>query len=68
MKADNVLTKELRNKLKTLVANELDTLPTQLDKMDEKERIEVLIKLLPYVFPKVQSVNHSVGEPVTWDL
>jgi hypothetical protein len=67
MKADNVLTKELRNKLKTLVANELDTLPTHLDKMDEKERIEVLIKLLPYVLPKVQNVNCSFGEPFTFD-
>jgi len=29
-------------------------------------RLELLVKLMPFVFPKVQSVLHSLDEPISW--
>jgi hypothetical protein len=36
-----------------------------LNQIDAKERIELLIKLLPYTIPKVQTVSHKEGEPLS---
>ena len=48
----NRLTKELRAVLKDLIHEELETLQERMDHLDPKERLEVLVKLLPYVLPK----------------
>ena len=47
----NRLTKELRTLLKDIVFEELESIEDKLDRLDDKERIEVVIKLMPYVFP-----------------
>lgn len=59
----NKMTKELRKILKLFVSNELKKLPKRMIFLKKKERIELLIKLLPYVLPKVESVSHTSGEP-----
>ncbi len=48
----NKLTKELRELVSDLVSNELENLPDRLSNMNDKDRVEVLMKLLPYVVPK----------------
>ena len=48
----NRLTKELRAVLKDLIHEELETLQERMDHLDPKERLEVLVKLLPYILPK----------------
>lgn len=53
----NKVTKELRDKLKAILANELENLPAELANIPAKERIELLIKLLPYAMPKVQPLT-----------
>lgn len=63
----NRITKELRDVLKSVVAGELDRLPDYLSKLDEGKRLDVLLKLLPYVLPKVDAVSVSYGEPFTFD-
>lgn len=55
-------TKDLREKLKSTMLNELDKLPELLEGMKEKERLDVIIKMMPFVFPKVQNVSASHGE------
>jgi len=62
----NKLTKELRSLLKDVLYDEIDRLPERLDELDAKERLELVIKLMPFVFPKVQSVLQSLDEPISW--
>ena len=64
----NKLTKELRSALKDVLYEEIEQLPHRLDELDTKDRLELLVKLMPYVFPKVQSVSQSLDEAVNfWD-
>jgi hypothetical protein len=64
----NKLTKDLRNILKDIIYNELELLNEKLEKLDSKERIELVIKLLPYTLPKVQNISHTTNEPIEWDF
>ena len=49
----NKTTSELRKVLKYMVDDELQNLQDNINELEPKERIELLIKLLPYVMPKV---------------
>ena len=63
----NKLTKELRSVLKEVIYNELENIEERLDQLEPKQRIELMIKLMPYVFPKVESVSHTTNEPIDFD-
>ncbi len=65
----NKLTKELRTTLKGIIAGELDALPQTFEQLPAKERLELLIKLLPYCLPKVDSIggNYDAESLVVWD-
>ena len=63
----NKTTSELRRVLKHMVDNELQNLQDNINGLEPKERIELLIKLLPYVMPKVQTVSAREGEPIGLD-
>lgn len=58
-----ILTTDLRKTLKETLANELNKLPDYLKDLQTKEKLDYLIKLMPFVFPKVDSVTHETGEP-----
>lgn len=60
----NKLTKELRAVLKDLLHQEFEELPNHFEGLEPKERIELLIKLLPYALPKVKEVHYKEGEPI----
>ena len=60
----NKITNELRGTLKHIVDDELQILKNNIKELLPKERLELLIKLLPYVLPKVQTVNAKDGEPI----
>ena len=47
--------------------NELQNLQDNINELEPKERIELLIKLLTYVMPKVQTVSARDGEPIGLD-
>ena len=66
MGTPNKLTKELRSVLKDVLYQELEQIQTHLDNLKPKERAELLIKLMPYVLPKVTSVSHTTNEPLDW--
>ena len=62
----NRMTKELRSVLKDVLFEEIEALKIRLDTLKPKERVELLIKLMPYVLPKVTSVSHTTNEPLDW--
>ena len=62
----NRMTKELRSVLKDVLYQELKQIQTHLDTLKPKERVELLIKLMPFVLPKVTSISHTTNEPLDW--
>ena len=60
----NRLTKEVRAVLKEVVFDEMSQIHLHFEKLDSKSRIELLIKLMPYVCPKINNANYSLNEPV----
>ena len=63
----NRLTKELRSILKDILYQELEDVQERFKLLEPKERIELLIKLMPYIIPKVTSISHTTNEPLDWD-
>ncbi|HOY32614.1 MAG TPA: hypothetical protein PKW80_12120 [Bacteroidales bacterium] len=67
----NLLTKELRSILKSIISKELELLPETLEKLEPEKRTEIVLKLLPFVLPKVEPVIMEKGEPLdlsaTWN-
>ena len=62
----NRMTKEMRSVLKDILYQELEQIQERLDALKPRERVELLIKLMPYVLPKVTSVSHTTNEPLDW--
>lgn len=58
-----MITKDLREKLKDLLANEIAKLPEHLKQLEPKERIEITIKLMSFILPKIDRIEMSEGEP-----
>ena len=63
----NKMTKELRSTLKDVLFREIEEIEDRLDLLDLKDRLELLIKLMPYALPKVTSISHKINEPLDWD-
>jgi hypothetical protein len=55
----NKITSELRKTLKGIVASELESLPGTLGELPPRERLDLLIKLLPFCMPKVNQISGS---------
>jgi hypothetical protein len=62
----NKVTSELRKTLKGVIANELEQLPGTLEGLPARERLELVIKLLPFCLPKVDKVSGSYDSG--WDV
>lgn len=52
----NKTTAETKELLQKIVSNELDNIEGMLNKLEPKERIDAVIKLLPYIVPKQQEI------------
>ena len=63
---EQTLTTELRDTLKTIMQKEIEKLPETLEQLEPKERLNVICKLMPFVFPKVNTVSATEGEPFQW--
>jgi hypothetical protein len=59
----NRLTKEMRTILKNILFTELENIEELMDTLDSKQRIEFVIKLLPFILPKVDKIGHTYNEP-----
>ena len=66
-KKEKVLTMDLRETLKSIMQKEIEKLPEPIEALDPKDRLNVICKLMPYVFPKVEAVNSNEGEPFTFN-
>jgi len=64
---EQILTMGLRETLKIIMKNEIEKLPETLEALDPKERLNVVCKLMPYVFPKVETVHSKEGEPLQFE-
>lgn len=64
----NKLTKDLRNILKNIIYKELELLNEKIDDLEYKDRVELVIKLLPYTLPKIQNISHTTNEPLDWEF
>ncbi len=64
----NKITSELRSSLKDIVYNELENLPNILNKMNDETRLSYVIKLLPFVMPKVENIKMDRNEPTNYNF
>ena len=66
MKEENkieVTTSEMRQNLKSIVQSEIENLPELLSKIENPEkRLNFVLKLLPFIFPKIKNIYQSEGE------
>lgn len=67
MAIEQKTTKEIRTVLKDVINKELLNIETLFEGLPPKERLEIIVKLIPYVLPKIDNVNHSFGEPTSWE-
>lgn len=58
----NKTTSESKAIVQKVISNELDSLPELLAKLSAKDRVNALIKLLPFVLPKQAEI--SIDTPV----
>lgn len=56
----NKVTKELRQVVKDLIDNEMETIEERLDTLPNKDRLELIVKLMAFVMPKYQEVNQKI--------
>ncbi|MBN9292813.1 MAG: hypothetical protein J0G96_02400 [Flavobacteriia bacterium] len=59
-----ILTSDLRTDLKMIMQAEIEKIPELLEQLEPKDRINVTMKMMPYLFPRVESVTLREGEPV----
>ena len=67
-KQEEILTTDLRKSLKAMFKKELEALPETLSQLEPEKRLNMLIKLMPYIMPKVEAVSPIYGEPTQWDI
>ncbi len=57
---------DIRATLKEVFRKEMERLPQVLATLDDKDRLNFLCKLMPFVLPKVEAVAANKGEPGDW--
>jgi len=58
----NILTKEMREILKGIISKEIESIPETLKNLEPKERLELVVKLLPYVIPKMNDIDLNIKD------
>ncbi len=53
----NKITSELREALKAVISRELDTAAATFATLPARDRLELVVKLMPYCMPKIDSIN-----------
>ena len=68
--AVNKTTAETKEILKKIVSVEIDNINGLLDKLEPKERLDVIIKLLPYILPKQNeiAIDNKQVQPVYFTI
>ena len=55
--AENKLTKEIRAKIGLILNNNIDKVQTDLDKLEPKDRLNVLLQLMKFVTPQLKQIE-----------
>jgi hypothetical protein len=63
---ETVITSDLRDTLKQIVKKEIDNLSSNIESLETKDRITIVLKLLPFVFPKIETIRSDDNEPSQW--
>lgn len=58
----NKITKDLRVLLKDLVNKELTEIDKLLEDVEPRDRLEFIIKLLPYTLPKFEGISYDSNQ------
>ena len=58
----NKLTKEVKEVLSEIVSNELENIDKTLKTLSSKDRIEIVLKLLPFVIPKLRDTEINLTQ------
>jgi len=61
------LVSKMRGTLKEFVQKELEQMSQTFKDLDPVQKFNVLCKLMPYVFPKVETISSKEGEPFSFD-
>lgn len=61
----NKTTAETKELLQKIVSNELDKISDLLEQLEPKERVDAIIKLLPYIVPKQSEIKIDNVEQIT---
>lgn len=67
-KTETILTTDLRNSLKELFRKELIKFPGYINQLQPKDKMDYLLKMMPYILPKLQNVNLETGEPGEYEI
>lgn len=60
--ANSKQNKEIRERFKMLLNNNMDKIQDDLNELKPKERIDAIISLASYVIPKLKATEHRAGE------
>ena len=58
----NKITTECRKIIKNAIENDIDKIPELMKKLEPKDRLNVLVKILPYLLPKLEPVQDDYYE------
>jgi hypothetical protein len=58
----NKITSDLRQVLQIIITSEIQNLASDLSQLSTKEKIDAIIKLLPFVLPKMDSIEITYQE------
>lgn len=64
----NKTTKELKEAINHLVSNNIDTLQSDLDSLEPKERILMIERFLKYCIPKVEFEDNNQTQTIVLKL
>ena len=59
----NKLTAEMREALGAVLGGEIDQLPKFLAKLEPKERLDVVVKLLEFALPRLKGIEATIDKP-----
>ena len=57
-----IVTRDLRECLKSFIEKEIQSLPETLKPLEPSQRLSIVCRLIPFVLPKVVSIHHTDNE------
>lgn len=61
--AQNKTSKQVKEILSDILSDEIEAMPERLNQLSDKERLDIVVKLLPYILPKQKEVEITTDIP-----